>query len=175
MAKRALISVDVEADGGAPGLYSMVCFGAVIVEDGLKRTFYGETAPISTQWVPEALAISGISREQHLGFGPPNATMQAFADWIKKESPQGATFITDNPAFDFAFINYYFVRAAIPNPFGFSARRIGDLFCGVKNDYFYQWKRHRKTKHTHNPVDDAKGNAEALLYLRDELKFKLPI
>jgi hypothetical protein len=177
MANRALISVDVEADGPTPGIdmYSMVCFGAVIVEDGLKRTFYGETAPISPRWVPEALAISGISREKHMEFPSPHETMKAFAEWVKKEAPKGATFITDNPAFDFAFINYYFVATGLPNPFGFSARRIGDLFCGVKNDYFYQWKRHRKTKHTHNPVDDAKGNAEALLYLRDELGFKLPI
>lgn len=173
MANRTLISVDVESDGSAPGLFSMVCFGAVIVEDGLNRTFYGETAPISDRWNPEALAISGISREKHMTFATPHDTMRAFADWIKKEAPKGATFITDNPAFDFAFINYYFVAANIPNPFGYSARRIGDLFCGVKNDYFYQWKRHRKTRNSHMPVDDAKGNAEALLYLRDELGFKL--
>ena len=32
----------------------------------------------------------------------------------------------------------------------------------------------RKTKHTHHPVDDAKGNAEALLYLVEQgLKIKL--
>ena len=27
------------------------------------------------------------------------------------------------------------------------------------------WKKFRKTKHTHNPVDDAKGNAEALKHI----------
>ena len=27
-----------------------------------------------------------------------------------------------------------------------------------------EWKQFRRTRHTHNPVDDAKGNAEALLH-----------
>jgi hypothetical protein len=29
------------------------------------------------------------------------------------------------------------------------------------------WKQLRDTKHTHNPVDDAKGNAEAILKMKD--------
>lgn len=37
-----------------------------------------------------------------------------------------------------------------------------------------EWKRlYRKTKHTHNPVDDAKGNAEALLAFK-EMGLKFP-
>jgi hypothetical protein len=35
------IMVDIESDGPVPGDYSMVCFGAVVVEPGLERTFYG--------------------------------------------------------------------------------------------------------------------------------------
>ena len=34
-------------------------------------------------------------------------------------------------------------------------------------DTFAQWKHLRITKHTHNPVDDARGNAEALLKMKD--------
>jgi hypothetical protein len=30
-----------------------------------------------------------------------------------------------------------------------------------------------KTRHTHSPVDDAKGNAEALLALKDEFKLEI--
>ena len=41
------IVVDVEADGAIPHKYSMVCFGAVIVEPTLTKTFYGKTKPIS--------------------------------------------------------------------------------------------------------------------------------
>ena len=50
------------------------------------------------------------------------------------------------------------------NPFGFSGRRIGDLYAGLVKDASKatEWKKYRVTAHTHNPVDDAKGNAEAL-------------
>ena len=44
--------VDVEADGPIPGRYSMVSFGAIVVEPGLQRTFYGRLHPISDELVP---------------------------------------------------------------------------------------------------------------------------
>lgn len=160
------IVVDVEADGPIPGYYSMVSFGAVVVDNQLDKTFYGEVKPISDKWIPESLAISGITRDQHLKFNEPVNVMHSFAEWIKKNTSGQPIFISDNNGFDFAFINYYFHAFYGKNPFGWSSRRIGDLFCGYMNDPYYKWKRHRKTSHTHNPVDDAKGNAEALLYLR---------
>ncbi len=56
----SLVVVDIEADGAIPHKYSMVCFGAVIVEPGLSKTFYGQTKPVSDDFIPEALAISGF-------------------------------------------------------------------------------------------------------------------
>lgn len=162
------IVVDVEADGPIPGYYSMVSFEAVVVDNQLDKTFYGEVKPISDKWIPESLAISGITRDQHLKFNEPVNVMHSFAEWIKKNTSGQPIFISDNNGFDFAFINYYFHAFYGKNPFGWSSRRIGDLFCGYMNDPYYKWKRHRKTSHTHNPVDDAKGNAEALLYLREQ-------
>ena len=35
-----MVVVDVEADGPIPGEYSMVCFGAVVVEPSLRKAFY---------------------------------------------------------------------------------------------------------------------------------------
>ena len=58
------IMVDIEADGPIPGDYSMVCFGAIVVEPSLDRTFYGKLKPISEKWIPEALQVSGFSREE---------------------------------------------------------------------------------------------------------------
>lgn len=82
----SFVVVDVESDGPIPGDYSMVCFGAVIVEPTLSKTFYGQLKPSSEQWVPEALAVSGFSREDVLGFEEPAIVMQAFADWIAENS-----------------------------------------------------------------------------------------
>lgn len=160
--------VDVEADGPCPGLYSMVCFGAVRVEDSLTDTFYGEVKPISEDWIPEALAVSGIERGKHERFPDPIITMKSFAQWIEKTNKSGRpVFISDNNSFDWSFINYYFHAFYGSNPFGYSSRRIGDIYCGLQKNGFAKWKHLRDTKHTHDPVDDAKGNAEALLKIRD--------
>lgn len=163
------IVVDVESDGPIPNLYSMICFGAVIVDKDLLTNFYGKTKPISDKFIPEALAVSGFSREEHEQFDDPEKVMIEFEKWILQNSKGKPTFISDNPAFDFAWINYYFHFYLKRNPFGFSARRIGDLYCGLKGHLGKngEWKKlYRITRHTHNPVDDAKGNAEALLSMQ---------
>jgi DNA polymerase III epsilon subunit-like protein len=159
-------SVDIEADGPAPGLFSMVSFGAVVVESGLSRTFYAELAPISDRWIPDALAVSGFTREQVMSFEDPPSVMTRFEEWVNANSKGRPIFIADNPGFDFAFINYYFHAFVGRNPFGFSSRRIGDLYCGAKLDTFAKWKHLRKTNHSHNALDDAKGNAEAIIEMQ---------
>lgn len=169
------IVVDIESDNQSPATGSIVCFGAVLVSD-TSKTFYGETHPIADLWNPEALAISGFSREEHENFDDPKMVMERFEKWVLEVSDGNPVFISDNPAFDWQWINYYFHKYIGRNPFGFSARRIGDLYCGLvkhagKNR---DWKKkYRKTKHTHNPVDDAMGNAEALIAFRDELGLKV--
>ena len=168
MNNRKLIVVDVEADGQVPHLYSMVCFGAVVVEEGLHRTFYGQTAPISDDFVPDSLAISGFTREEHETFDDPLDTMVEFYEWLESISPKHQlTFLSDNNGFDWQFINYYFHRFIGKNPFGWSSRRIGDIYCGMQNDYYAKWKRLRETKHDHHPVNDAKANAEVILKMKE--------
>lgn len=162
----SFIVVDVESDGPIPNKYSMVCFGAIIVEPSLSKTFYGQTKPISKLWDPEALAISGFSREQHETFDEPEKVMIEFRDWILKNSVGKPIFISDNNCYDWQFINYYFNWYLGKNPFGFSGRRIGDLYCGMQKDVFVKWKHLRKTAHSHFPVSDAKGNAEVLLQMK---------
>ena len=169
-----LISVDVEADGPIPHLYSLVSFGAVVVDSALDKTFYAETRPVSDLWVPEALAISGFSREQHEAFEAPEVVMPRFAEWINSVSKGRPIFIADNNGFDWQWINYYFHYYTGSNPFGFSSRRIGDLYCGMQNDAFAKWKHLRQVAHTHNALDDAMGNATALLEMK-KMGLKLPI
>ena len=163
------VVVDVESDGPIPAEFSIVCFGAVIFDNLLDKTFYGRTRPISDRCVPEALAVSGFSREEHLSFEEPKQVMESFAAWLEKHTKGRPIFVSDNVAFDWQFINYYFHRFLGKNPFGFSGRRIGDLYAGMVKDASKAtgWKKYRATAHTHNPVDDAKGNAEALKKLKE--------
>jgi hypothetical protein len=166
------ISVDVEADGPCPGLYSMVCFGAVVVDNKLDKTFYGQTAPISDKFIPSALAVSGFTRREHEKFQKPLDTIAEFREWLFALNDKRLVFITDNPAFDWQFINYYMFRFSHSNPFGWSARHIGDLYCGLQGDLRAKWTHLRDTPHTHNPVDDAKGNAEAFLKILNQIDEK---
>ena len=168
------ISVDIEADGPVPGLYSMVSFGAVIIDDAGKfdKTFFGKVKPISEKWIPEALAVSGYSRETTLTFDSPESVMKAFAEWIRINSVGRPTFISDNNGFDWQFINYYFHAFTGNNPFGFSSTNLGSLYKGLVKDSFKNFKHLRKTKHTHNPVDDAKGNAEAFYTIVKQYNYK---
>jgi len=87
--------VDVEADGPIPGDYSIVCFGAVIVEPALSRTFYGKLKPISGKWVPEALAVSGFRREGTVTFDEPADVMARFDDWIRSNVKDQPMFVSD--------------------------------------------------------------------------------
>ena len=156
------IMVDIESDGPIPGDYSMISFGAVVVDEALDRTFYGQLKPISEKWIPEALAVSGHSREETLTFDDPKQVMSDFKDWITENSKGKPLFISDNNGFDWMFVCWYFHHFLRENPFEHSSQNMGSMYKGLVKDAFKNFKHLRETKHTHHPVDDARGNAEAL-------------
>lgn len=134
--RMTLIFVDCEGHGPAPGLNDDLGFEFGAVEFRTRQTFHGK--------------------------GGTSETFRLFALWLAQfEGP--LKFVSDNPAYDWQFINYYFHRFCRKNPFGHSARRIGDFYAGLRGDWHKSsnWKHLRKTKHDHNPVNDAMGNAEA--------------
>jgi hypothetical protein len=85
--------------------------------------------------------------------------------------------ISDNPGYDHAFINWYGWRFLNLALLGHSARRINDIWAGFeKNAGATQgWKKLRKTKHTHDPLDDAMSMAEALLGMKNKHGIKFPM
>ncbi len=158
------LMVDIEADGPIPGDYSMISLGAIVVEPGLDRTFSGRFRPISEQWVPEALEVSGHTREDTLGFPEPRTEMLRFREWLQTLNKQ-PIFVSDNNGFDWMFVCWYFHHFVGKNPLGFSSQNLGSLYKGLMKDVKVTFKHLRKTKHTHDPLDDARGNAEAMLQL----------
>ncbi|MCR8559500.1 3'-5' exoribonuclease [Mucilaginibacter sp. BJC16-A38] len=171
----AYIMVDVETDGPIPGDYSMISFGAVLVDNELDKTFYGKLRPIADDFIPEALAVSGHSREEVMTFDDPKQVMTDFADWIKAVCKDRPIFISDNNGFDWMFICWYFHHFTGDNPFGHSSYNLGSLFKGMEKDTFKNFKHLRQTVHTHNPVDDARGNAEALLTMKKTYGLKIKL
>lgn len=171
----AYIMVDIESDGPIPGDYSMISFGAVLVDEQLDKTFYGRLRPVSGRYIPEALAVSGHTRAETLEFDEPQAVMEAFAGWIRTVCADRPIFISDNNGFDWMFMCWYFHHFTGENPFGHSSQNLGSLYKGLEKDTFKNFKHLRQTRHTHHPVDDARGNAEALLVMKNEMGLKIKL
>ena len=157
--------LDVESDGPHPMAFNMISFGLVNLED-MSKTYLGEVYPIyDDPGIPEARAVSGISFEDQQEYRPAHKVMIEAHNWIREITlSQRAIFWSDNPAFDWQFWNAYSHHYAGDNPAGWSARKIGDYAAGLSGNprNTTRWKRKRKTKHDHNPVNDALGNAQAL-------------
>lgn len=160
-------SLDVEADGPCPDLYSMLSFALVPLARP-EQAFYTTMAPMTDRFLPGAMAKSGFTREQALALPEASIGMQALGQWLQTQPKSGRPVVwSDNPAFDWQFLNYYCHRFLGDNPFGHSARRIGDYFAGLQRDprKTQDWKRLRTEAHTHNALEDARGNAGALARL----------
>lgn len=162
----SLFIIDIEADGPIPHKYSMLSIGAIKVMEDLNTspTFYSTLKPMSKEWNEESIKVCGFTREETLHFENPQIVMKKFYDWVIENNKNGRPiFISDNNGFDFAWINWYFHYFIGENPFGWSSRRIGDFYSGITKDFYATWKQLRKTKHTHNALDDAFANATAFL------------
>jgi len=174
------VMVDVETDGPVPGLYSMTELGAVIIREDLAvekmPSFYGQLRPyVLADYMQEALDVCGRTREEVLEFENPRIVMERFAVWLKELAGKRPMFISDNNGFDYQFVNYYFWKHLKQNPFGHSSTNLGSLFKGMRSDTFQSFKYLRKTKHTHHPVDDCRGNVEALLHMKQKMGLKIKL
>lgn len=163
------ISVDIEAVGPIPGVYSMVALGACVVARP-HDSYYVEIAPINDDFVPEALRVSGLSLDQLRQTGtPPDLAMRSFAHWIAETSKkQVPVFVGFNAAFDWSFVNWYFHRYIGSNSFGISGIDIKSYYMG-KTGCSWDDTRSSKIKEqlqpleydqTHNALDDAIAQAE---------------
>jgi DNA polymerase III epsilon subunit-like protein len=164
----SLIFVDVEATGRSPINGTMTEFGAV--EYKTRLTFHGliwESQPAEDN--PAVSVITGKL------ISPLPDVMSAFAGWLKERSKERPVFVSDNPAYDFQWINAAFDACGMDNPFGHSARRISDFWAGLNRNWSntQDWKRYRVTRHDHNPVHDAMGNVEAFERILSEFGLKL--
>jgi len=168
-------SVDVEADGPIPGVYSMLAFGICVAGrfdgrsfehlDPCAKTFYRELRPITSESDPAALRVSGLDRSElaRSGCDPADAMREA-ADWVRENAEGDRPVLAGYPiVFDLMFIHWYFVKFLGESPFDFSG--------GLDMKTMYQQKARvpwalagrndlpdflrPEAKHTHNALDDA--------------------
>jgi DNA polymerase III epsilon subunit-like protein len=173
--KEVFVSVDVEAAGPIPGEYSLLTIGACDA-DRPERQFAQELKPITMAFVPEAMAVTGLSLETlaERGLDAKDA-MQQFATWAHSLAPAGETlvFVGFNAAFDWSFVNYYFHRFLGENPFGFAALDIKSLYMGAAGCAWSETRSSRITKAlkpvhagNHNALQDAIFQAELFRLVR---------
>lgn len=173
------VMLDVETTGPIPGRYSMFWFGAVIVEPELKYSFEGKLCPLfhaGYEGGPEnnkGLKLAGVSRQEIMQWPEPLETMSTFLEWLNHQrdvrGDDRIMLVSDNNGFDAMFINWYFHTYLEESPFGHSSTNLGSLYKGMEKNTRVNFKFLRKTAHTHNPVDDAMGNAEAMLHMIEKM------
>ncbi|GGI17620.1 3'-5' exonuclease [Oxalicibacterium faecigallinarum] len=178
--REVFVSVDIETAGPVPGEYSMLSFGACLVDE--PETTFGLTVkPLNRNADPEAMAVIGFTFEdlEKTGTAPQQA-MAEFAQWVKAVCGEKGVpvFVGLNAPFDWSFINYYFHLFHGSNPFGFTALDIKAYYMGATGS---SWRDTRSSamskrlspnlKGTHDAVQDAVYQAE-LFRLTRELGFK---
>jgi len=129
----AYVSVDVEASGPNPSVYSLLSIGACIAFEP-ATTFSVELQPTSDASTPEALAVGGLELERLRAEGlPPEQAMREFEQWVVQSTPRGQepVFVGFNAPFDWMFVADYFHRFLGRNPFGHKALDIKALFMGA--------------------------------------------
>jgi ribonuclease T len=164
------ISVDVETAGPTPGDYAMISIGACLVDEP-ERGFYVELKPDRDAVVESALKVSGLDMAELKAHGTePKQAIEEFAQWIRDVVPpqtHRAVFVGFNAVFDWMFVNEYFVRYGIENPFGHGGIDIKSYYVGMMGSTWEQTSmKHLSPKYlagrplSHNALGDARDQAE---------------
>ncbi|MGW1000242.1 3'-5' exonuclease [Streptomyces sp. NPDC002520] len=174
------ISVDIEADGPIPGPYSMLSLGAAVAgtqdadrftpADPEEQTFYRELRPISADFVPEALAVSGLDRDRLRTEGAdPAVALAEFTAWVREVGAGAQPVMCGYPAsYDWTFLYWYLIRFTGESPFGHSgcldmktlyATKAGLPLRAVAKGTMPRHLLSRR-RHTHHALDDAVEQAE---------------
>ena len=169
-----LISVDIETSGPIIGRHSMLSLGACLVDD-VAATFARTLQPISAEAEPAAMQIIGRSLDDFTKSGMEvSRAMREFAAWIGSvRTSHDPVFVGFNAAFDWGFVNWYFLTYVGENPFGIAPLDIKAYYAGLTG---VEWKDTRSSKiperfkpisrHTHDPLEDAIEQAAMFARMR---------
>jgi DNA polymerase III epsilon subunit-like protein len=173
-----LISVDIEASGPTPGTGSLVAIGACLVED-VQNGIYLELKPLpGLPWSDAAEEVHRLDRARLERDGlEPAVAMERFDGWVTKAADgRRPVFVGFNAPFDWMFVADYFQRCLGRNPFGIAALDLKSYYMG--RERIARWSETRrllveqrypvKTPHSHNALDDARGQAELAFLLLQE-------
>lgn len=143
------ISLDIETDGPAPGVNSMLALGAVAIkpEEGGEWSEVGEwykkfqTIPRSWPhpdtmrwWESQPEAWKEVMKDREA----PDVAIADFIGWLEGEFGKYKLIAIGWPiAFDFAFVNYYCHAYIGRNPLGFAGLDIRSYINGLMHQVEY--------------------------------------
>lgn len=178
MSVEMYFSVDIETDGGAPGLNNMLSLGIVpIPYDSqfyvtLHRLPDARPDPQTMQWWADFPGAWATTRHDPQD---PAKAMQDAEDFVgacleryHRETGETAVpvFCASPACFDFAFYNYYALRFLGRTRFNLRAMDIRSyVMCALNQPYLASTKNEAwatKLPHTHNALDDALAQADTL-------------
>jgi hypothetical protein len=157
------IDVDIEADGIA-GHGSMLSLGAVTPTG---ESFYSEIRPITLRYLPghrQFCEEHGLSRKRLLSEAPIfSEVMEDFNKWLALQGERPLVFTAFNAAFDWSFVDLYYLYSGLPNPFGIAPLDLKSLAIPFTTDWnFLETKKGRLPKivvpegdFTHHALEDA--------------------
>lgn len=175
--RETYMSVDIEADGPAPGLFSMLSIGCVSMRRvhgvvTILDRFYATLQPLPEArqdpetmdfWAKYPDAYEASTKDAR----PPSEVMAEFHQWAKLQ-PGNLVFVAGPASFDFMFVSYYLHRFLGENPFGWSALDLHTLaWTKVRGGFRRsqtrqlpaQWKSSEHV-HDHHALHDAQKQAD---------------
>lgn len=170
--EQVYLSFDIEADGQAPGLNSMMSFGMVIITYNKKIIWEFERVlkPLSDAKTHEDTMIWWKKEENKKAFEystsnqvePEKAFKQLYDEIVKLQEKYTIYAVAAPAAYDWQWINYYFWRFIGKNPLGHSCSDVNSYYWAMKKSIGRStkelWEKYKEKgfDHTHKPLDDAK-------------------
>ncbi|NMC99387.1 MAG: hypothetical protein GYA62_06680, partial [Bacteroidales bacterium] len=115
------------------------------------ENFYNEIKPISQDYVQikkDFCELHGLQRERLLKEAPnTDVVMNSFSEWLKKlQNKYGkpVIFTAFNAAFDWAWVDLYFMKSGLDNPFGIAPFDLKSLALPLTNGW--NWKETSKDR-----------------------------
>ena len=177
------VSIDIEADGPIPGLYSMLSVGAAAFVDGqVKSVFEANLKELEgARQHPETMKFWAKNQEAwetaRQTLQDPADVMPEFFLWVENLKEFGIPIPVMYPqSFDGPFISYYFHRFVGSNPFGIRGLDIKSYMMATLGlPYGAIWKRNLpkhwfdpSTPHTHKALDDALEQGKIFMHVLEQ-------
>lgn len=182
------VSVDTEANGPIPGVYSMLSLGAAAFD----LTKNNPRQPIATFEVNlEPLPEAAVDADTMLWWAknpeawqyvqtnqmPPESALRQFAAWLDK-LPGKLVFVGYPASYDQMFVHWYMIRFVGTDPLGFSGIDLKTLAMALLLKPYRSVSKREMPElwfegappHTHKALEDAVGQGILFVNMMRELR-----